>query len=66
MIEVKKEVQRFTQEGLIQSQLPKYLQRLLDEEAEIEAVYLSQRWGLGGRFSVAYRHDMEIDTELYC
>lgn len=63
-----KKVRRLhVQHDLIESQLPKYLQRLIDAEAEIQSVVkASSGYGIGSRYSVIYSHHEEFETEIYC
>ena len=56
----------FFQESLIEEQLPKYLQRLIDAEADIQSVFRTSGFGMGFRFCVAYIHHEELSSEIFC
>jgi hypothetical protein len=54
----------YVQRDLMADQLPRYLARLNDEHAELEAVFNQTGFWSGMRFAVSYRHHEELSCEV--
>jgi hypothetical protein len=54
----------YVQRDLMADQLPRYLARLNDERAELEAVFKQTGFVFGMRFAVSYRHCEELSCEV--
>jgi hypothetical protein len=57
--------QLYYQESLVVEQLPSYLGWLVKEEVELVAVFYDPRRGIGGRWTVAYRHHEPLESEVF-